>query len=446
MAGGLWTGQNKKLAGVYINVKSKPSYSPSLGNRGAVALVKALDWGEDIIEYKVSDDTLDQFGFDITHEKMLWLREMIKGSDNTSAPTRVIVINAKTNGAKATATVGNLTATAQNTGARGNDIKLLIEANTSASTFDVSVIVDGTVRAKQTAKTVEELVSNSWVKFSGTGAITATAGVSLAGGKTPTRTAEDFTQAFNTLEQYHFDVFCYDDTNETVAKAIESFITRMNETQGMKCQGVIAGDSSKISNKYIIKVLNGVVLNSGKTLTPGEATYWVAGASAGAQYNDSLTYAKYPGAITASPLLTLSEQEKAVDSGLFAFINNFSAVKVLLDVNSKIDVTADEGKEFKKNRVMRVLSTLQNDIYECFSNYFIGKVDNSPEGRDLLKARVIGMLNDMQSGNGIKNFSSEDVEVFAGESTDSILINIALQPMDSIEKIYIAVTVSATEG
>ena len=84
-----------------------------------------------------------------------------------------------------------------------------------------------------------------------------------------------------------------------------------------------------------------------------------------------------------------------------------------------------------------------NDVYEQFSNYYIGKVDNNEAGRNLLKGWIVGYLNEMQANNGIQNFDSEDVSVEPGNSVDSVLVNVAIQPVDSIEKIYMTVPVSA---
>ena len=50
----------------------------------------------------------------------------------------------------------------------------------------------------------------------------------------------------------------------------------------------------------------------------------------------------------------------------------------------------------------------------------------------------------MQANGGIQNFVADDVEVLPGNSIDSVLINVAIQPVDSIEKIYMSVTVSVT--
>ena len=83
-------------------------------------------------------------------------------------------------------------------------------------------------------------------------------------------------------------------------------------------------------------------------------------------------------------------------------------------------------------------------MYEHFSNYFIGKVDNNEVGRNLLKGWIVGYLNEMMANNGIRDFTSEDVTVVPGNSMDSVLINVAIRPVDSIEKIYMSVTVSVT--
>ena len=118
-------------------------------------------------------------------------------------------------------------------------------------------------------------------------------------------------------------------------------------------------------------------------------------------------------------------------------------MKVCTDINSLTTFTVDKGQEFSKNRVMRVLMQFCNDTYEYFSNSFIGKIDNNDTGRNLLKGWIVGYLNEMQANNGIQNFAAEDVTVAAGNAIDSVVIDVAIQPMDSVEKIYMTVTVSA---
>jgi hypothetical protein len=93
---------------------------------------------------------------------------------------------------------------------------------------------------------------------------------------------------------------------------------------------------------------------------------------------------------------------------------------------------------------MRVLDQICNDVYEYFSKYFIGKVNNNDTGRNLMKGWIVKYLNEMQANNGIQNFDAEDVTVIQGSNLDSVVINIGIYPVDSVEKIYATITVSVT--
>lgn len=55
---------------------------------------------------------------------------------------------------------------------------------------------------------------------------------------------------------------------------------------------------------------------------------------------------------------------------------------------------------------------------------------------------VVGYLLEIQGNQGIQNFSAEDVTVAAGDAIDAIVVNLAIQPVDSVEKIYLTVEVS----
>lgn len=117
-------------------------------------------------------------------------------------------------------------------------------------------------------------------------------------------------------------------------------------------------------------------------------------------------------------------------------------MKVCTDINTLTSFSVDKGQEYSKNRVMRVLNQFCNDVYRQFSLYYIGKVDNNETGRGLLKGWIVGYLNEMQANGGIQNFVADDVTVQQGNSVDSVLVGVWLQPVDAIEKIYMDVAVS----
>ena len=137
-----------------------------------------------------------------------------------------------------------------------------------------------------------------------------------------------------------------------------------------------------------------------------------------------------------------TEISEAIQKGEVVFIDNFGTVKVCTDINTLTSFSVDKGQEYSKNRVMRVLNQFCNDVYRQFSLYYIGKVDNNESGRGLLKGWIVGYLNEMQANGGIQNFVADDVTVQAGNSVDSVLVGVWLQPVDAIEKIYMDVAVS----
>lgn len=78
------------------------------GGAGTVAIAEPLSWGPSGVVQTVipGDNTVPYIGYDITHEKALFLREMVKGSDTTSGPVKILLYRLKgTGGAKAAATI-----------------------------------------------------------------------------------------------------------------------------------------------------------------------------------------------------------------------------------------------------------------------------------------------------------------------------------------------------
>lgn len=104
--------------------------------------------------------------------------------------------------------------------------------------------------------------------------------------------------------------------------------------------------------------------------------------------------------------------------------------------------TPEIGQVYRKNRVIRLCNSIANDIYGQFSKNYLGVINNNEEGRSLFKAAIVGYMATLQAQQAIQNFVADDVEVLAGDDIDSIVVNLAVQAVDSIEKIYMTVTVS----
>ena len=74
--------------------------------------------------------------------------------------------------------------------------------------------------------------------------------------------------------------------------------------------------------------------------------------------------------------------------------------------------------------------------------WFIGVVNNNESGRMQFKTAIVGYLLDIQAGQGIQNFTADDVQVLPGEAIDAVLVNIAIQAVGSANKIYMTIEVS----
>lgn len=444
MAGGTWTTQNKVLPGVYIRFKSAAALGLTVGERGIVTICEPMSWGPvaQVTEITPDMDLTPITGYDITAPENLFIRQIFLGTDRTNPPTKLLLYRPTASGsAQATATIGELTATALYPGVRGNDITIIVTALTEPeSSFQVSTVVDGNVVDQQIGANVDDLVANDWVTWSGSGALSASTGQALARGQDGTVQSAAYSAYLTAIEPYKFDVMIYDGEDSSVLTALQSFIQRVNEENGQYCQ-LVAAEVTNPNTQYIINVNSPATLSDGTQLTPQQVTWWAGGASAGALYNQSLTYAQYPGAV-ATTMQTNAQFIQQVQAGEFVLFAEDGVVKVMQDINSLTTFTEDAGKAFRKNRVFRLMATIANDIYAQFSASFIGVVNNNAAGQARFKAVIVGYLQEIQANNGIQNFTEDDVTVEPGQESDAIVVVVAIQAVDSVEKIYMTVEIS----
>ncbi|MEF3309516.1 phage tail sheath family protein [Paenibacillus sp. GYB004] len=435
--GGTWTTQNKVRPGTYINFVSEAKPIGAIGERGIVTIPLVLSWGEPkkVIAIEAGEDTFGSLGYSITDPKMLLVRETLKRA-KTLLAYRVNV------GTKATATAGNLTVTARWGGVRGNDITIVIQTNIDDNAkFDVKTLISGTVYDTQTVANIAGLVANDWVVWSGTGALATNAGVPLTSGADGTVTNQDYTDFLAAVEIFDFNTMALPVTDNTLKSAYVSFAKRLRDDEGKKIQ-VVVENYPAADYEGVISVKNGVILSDGTTLTAAQATAWTAGATAGAQMNQSLTFTAYDDAVDVGTRYTNSQIEAALQAGEFLFTANAGRALVETDINSFTGFVPAKNKTFSKNRVLRVLDGINNDFVRIFADFYIGKVDNNADGRNLLKNECVRYLETLQNINAIQNFDSEtDITVVQGNETDSVYIELYIQPVDAIEKIYMKVVV-----
>lgn len=249
------------------------------------------------------------------------------------------------------------------------------------------------------------------------------------------------TAALEKLRTVDFNVIAYPNASELDKGTIKTWIKSMRDEEGIKIQGVFANLSA--DDEAIINVVQGVTLSDGSSLTAEQVTAYVAGITAGASVNKSNTGLKYDGAIDVVPRMTKTEMETAIKEGKYIFkVDSAQNVTSVYDINSLITVGENKNNSFKKNRTIRTLDGINNDTVNIFESNYIGNIDNTADGRSLLRAAYIEYFNLLQNLNAIQNFTAEDVEVLEGKDKESVVINSNIQTVDSIEKMYITVNLS----
>lgn len=454
MAGGTWTAQNKVRPGIYINFKSAGNPTVTTGVRGTAAIAKALSWGPvgQVMTIEARKDTGPYVGYALTEPGAMFLREMFKGTNVTSAPTKVLLYRLPAEGAAQASAVigggegaGGLTVTALYPGVKGNSISMVVTADVDEpDKFTVSTVVDNQVADSQFVEKAEELRPNGWVIFSGTGPLTPTAGVSLTGGADGTVQPAAYASALEALEPHPFDILAYDGTDSTVRAAMIAFVKRLADQDGKYAQLVTSG-AQGADSQYVINCDNGVVLDDGTELAANEVVWWLAGAEAGAQYYQSLSSAAYPGAADVVVQQTNGQIEDGIKAGNIVLSYDFDLgqVQVETDINTLTTYTQDVGKVFHKNTTMRVCTTLANDIYREFSRNYRGRVKNNPDGRGLFQGAILAILKTMYDKEALRERPiGDDVTVEPGDDTDAIVITVAIYIGDNVEKVYLTIVVS----
>ena len=72
---------------------------------------------------------------------------------------------------------------------------------------------------------------------------------------------------------------------------------------------------------------------------------------------------------------------------------------------------------------------------------YIGLTTNDDTGRQLFRADLVSLAKQYQGIGAISNFVAEDIAIAQGDGKRDVVVTTALQPNDSMEKLYMTVTV-----
>ena len=448
---GTFTSQSKIRPGAYVSFKSVAAANITTGTRGIVAIPMALKWAdtENLIEVSANDYVtgriFQKLGITATSTEAIPLREIFKNA----ATALVGRLGANAEKATAKVTLGGgkeVNLQARYTGSFGNSITVSCVLNSGTNTLELITTIGGTEVDRQTVTTLSSYVANGWftVEYAGTDdpAFVAFAGVTLENGTDGDAITNTHYSAFlDKCTAETWNVMAIPSTDATLPPVVTTYIKDLRERVGKKVQAVVYNYPAA-DHEGIISVDQGYMIGD-EVVSEVNFVAYVAGATAGATIVGSNTYKVVEGATKIINPKSINQFEQALQNGqLVLSMRQDRSIVIEKDINTLHNFTTEKSYTFSKNRVIRCLDDIATQVTRLFENGFIGRVNNDEFGRTLFRAAVVGYLNDLQVQGAIQNFdSTTDILVSAGNDIESVVCDLAVQPVDSMEKLYMTVVV-----
>ena len=454
--GGIWTVQNKRRPGAYINFKSVPKPVGILGDRGTVTAALPMSWGPE-------GKLIELYGTDLLDGKSL-AKVGCTAFDDSSLPFRMLlagcykalVYRANTGGDKASMQLvatadSEVSVFAKYSGSTGNRISVIIaEDKPAVGKSTIQVLVDGKSQESIIVSTDDAQglidITSDWIYFTvGEEAtdVPVTAGATLMGG-TDGNIVADYSEYFNLITaKSNWQCVVIQSTDAALPPLTTAKIKSLRNELGRKVQAVVYNDNSA-DDEGIIATKGQGFKTATETVTPELFLLWVASITAGSAVNQSNTARVIESATEIIGYIPENEIADLLNQGWFLLsYRQDGAVCVEQDINTFRTFTVDKNYAFSKNRAIRCLDEIGNVTALTFNVNYAGKEDNNKVGRNTYKGELISMLDVLYDIGAIEAFDSADVIVLPGEQIDSVVVDIYVQPIDSMEKLYMTVNVNA---
>lgn len=248
---------------------------------------------------------------------------------------------------------------------------------------------------------------------------------------------DDVSSACDALESYEFNILCAYTADEADITAYITQVKSWRDDMGKKCQLVVYNNST-VNHEGVINVVSTV---SDEGADAFALVAWVAGAEAGCEVNESCTNMKYDGEYTVVTNKRQSELEQYIKAGKFAFHNVYGETRVLEDINSLTETSADKGEDFKSNQTIRVIDQIANDIAKMFNTRYLGKIPNNKSGRVSLWADIVAHHRELERIQAIENFDPELLIVEQGATKKSVVVQESIIVTNCMAQLYMTVVV-----
>lgn len=433
LGGGSFIAQNKELPGAYINFVSAASASATLSERGIATMPLELDWGKEGEVFEITNadfqkNSMQLLGYPYDHDKMKGLRDLFIGARTLYA------YRLNGGGKKAENTI----ATALYSGTRGNDLKIVIQANADdEDKFDVTTYLGLVKVDTQTVAKAADLTANQYVTFKGDASLEVTASTPLTGGSNGVVDGTAYQTYLDKIEAYTYNTMGVVTTDATTIKLFNAFNRRLRDEMGIKFQLVTYRNAADFMG--VISVKNKI---TDEGWSEAALVYWVTGIQAGCEVSKSCQNRKYDGEFTVDVNYTQNQLKQSIRDGEFVLHRVNYDVRVLDDINTMVTTSDTCGDVFKDNQTIRVIDQIGNDDAVLFNTKYLGVVPNNASGRTSLWSDLVKIRQSLQDMGAIENFKDSDVTIAQGENKKTVVVTSSVEVVNAMDTLYMTVTVA----
>jgi len=266
-------------------------------------------------------------------------------------------------------------------------------------------------------------------------------------GTNPTVAVGDYTSALELFDGVRLNCLCVDTEDAAVHALVNAYLNRsyLLGRYPMACvaeAGSVDLDT-RIShaaayNNYMMHfVLNACEDATGKVYAGYKAAALVGGMIAAVAANRSLTHAVISGMTAVYEPLSDVNIRKALTKGCLVFTENAdSQVWIEQGINTLITPDADHDEGWKKIRRVKTRFELMQRIDDTLDS-LVGQVNNDTDGRAALVAAGQHVCDTMAGEKKLMSDSSFTEDPNQVSQGDSAYFLIAVDDIDSIEKVYL---------
>lgn len=457
-------GETKVRPGVYRRYTTENLQTVVGADDGTVAVLTQADWGPLGEGREIKSLTeLEEFYGNSEHVKKTAFRALMAGAN----ALRVIRLGeGGTQGSyevKTTAETPVLLVTLKTKFVSNKAYKITIQTTLADSGQKEFIVYDGTmvvermpfIAGESEIDNLIEAIKRYSTIFEATKATGATGSLptiiqaAITVGTNPTIAVTDYTAALSVLEAYRFNVLCVDSNDTAVHTIVQGFVSRM-KAAGALFLAVVGEPKSvwfrtRIENAAAFDdeciVYVGGSAYEDETLVDGyEAAAIVAGMIAATPSNDSIVHATVNGMTDIGETLTDAQHIQAIQHGCVMFSQALDgSVWVESGVTTLIHPNVNQDDGWKKIRRVKVRQEAMDRIDRTLDP-LTGRLDNDDDG----------IANVIKLGTDVLDAMYAEGKIHAGYSFiedpdrphfgDSAWFLIALDDIDSLEKIYLNYT------